>query len=93
MPAEDFRDHSFDDLGEPVARAVGDHQHGLVRHVLEPRALDRGYFEPAYIRDAVDGHLSGRTNVRRLLWSLLCFEWWHRAFIDGEPLPELARSR
>jgi asparagine synthase (glutamine-hydrolysing) len=61
------------------------------RTLLEPRALDRGYFEPAYIRDAVDGHIAGRTNVRRLLWSLLCFEWWHRAFIDGDPVPELPR--
>ena len=24
-------------------------------------------------------------NHRLLIWSLLCFEWWNRLFIDGEP--------
>jgi asparagine synthase (glutamine-hydrolysing) len=58
--------------------------------LLDPRTLDRGYFEPQYIRTVVESHLAGRTNARRLLWSLLCFEWWHRLFIDGEPLPDAA---
>ena len=61
------------------------------RTLLDPRTLDRGYFEPSYVREAVDGHIAGRANVRRLLWSLLCFEWWHRAFIDGEAPPERPR--
>jgi asparagine synthase (glutamine-hydrolysing) len=26
-----------------------------------------------------------RRNHRLLIWSLLCFEWWNRLFIDGEP--------
>jgi asparagine synthase (glutamine-hydrolysing) len=59
--------------------------------LLDPRTLGRGYFEPRYVRGVVEAHLSGRTNARRLLWSLLCFEWWHRLFIEGDALPNAAR--
>jgi asparagine synthase (glutamine-hydrolysing) len=55
--------------------------------LLDRRTLDRGYFEPAYVRNVVESHLAGHTNARRLLWSLLSFEWWHRLFIDGDPVP------
>lgn len=61
--------------------------------LLDRRTLDRGYFEPAYVRNMVEAHLSGRTNARRLLWSLLCFEWWHRLFIDGDPVPSQAHEQ
>ena len=30
-------------------------------------------------------HESGRRNHRLLIWSLICFEWWNRLFVDGEP--------
>jgi len=52
--------------------------------LLGPRALDRGYIEPAFVREVVDAHVAGRHNHRLLLWSLLCFEWWQRLFIDGD---------
>ena len=26
-----------------------------------------------------------KVNHRLLIWSLLCFEWWNRLFIDGDP--------
>jgi asparagine synthase (glutamine-hydrolysing) len=52
--------------------------------LLGPRALGRGFIEPAFVRGVVDAHLAGRRNHRLLLWSLLCFEWWQRLFIDGE---------
>lgn len=53
--------------------------------LLDPRTLERGWFEPAYVRHVLDEHLSGRVNHRLLIWSLLCFEWWNRLFVDGEP--------
>jgi asparagine synthase (glutamine-hydrolysing) len=52
--------------------------------VLSERALARGLFEPRYLTRVVDEHLAGKVNQRLLLWSLLCFEWWNRLFIDGE---------
>jgi asparagine synthase (glutamine-hydrolysing) len=55
--------------------------------ILSERAVDRGYFEPAYLRKVLDDHFSDRRNNRFLIWSLMCFEWWNRLFIDREDLP------
>jgi asparagine synthase (glutamine-hydrolysing) len=55
--------------------------------LLDPRSLERGYFEPTYVVRVLEDHLHGKVNHRLLIWSLLCFEWWNRLFIDGEPSP------
>ena len=55
--------------------------------LLDPRSLERGYFEPGYVVRVLEDHLHGKVNHRLLIWSLLCFEWWNRLFIDGEPSP------
>jgi asparagine synthase (glutamine-hydrolysing) len=52
--------------------------------LLSERALDRGLFRSDFISDVLEGHRSGRTDRRLLIWTLLCMEWWHRIFIDGE---------
>ncbi len=52
--------------------------------ILNKRALSRGYFEPAAVRRVVEEHTAGQRNHKLLLWSLMCFEWWNRLFIDGE---------
>lgn len=57
--------------------------------ILAPRAIDRGYFEPSYIEKILDDHLNDRCNNRFLIWSLMCFEWWNRLFVDREHLPEV----
>ncbi|MGH2351093.1 MAG: asparagine synthase (glutamine-hydrolyzing) [Chloroflexota bacterium] len=62
--------------------------------LLSGRSLERGYFEPAAVRRAIDEHVAGTRNHKKLLWSLLCFEWWNRIFVDGErPVRLDARSR
>jgi asparagine synthase (glutamine-hydrolysing) len=53
--------------------------------LLSPRATARGYFNAPWIEGMLAEHSSGRANHRLLIWSLLCFEWWNRLFIDGEP--------
>jgi asparagine synthase (glutamine-hydrolysing) len=53
--------------------------------LLDPRTLGRGWFQERYIRRVLAEHVEGRVNHRLLIWSLLCFEWWNRLFIDGEP--------
>jgi asparagine synthase (glutamine-hydrolysing) len=52
--------------------------------LLDPRSLGRGYFQPAFVRRVLEEHLEGRVNHRLLIWSLLCFEWWNRLFMDGD---------
>jgi len=60
--------------------------------ILNPRATDRGFFEPSYLEKILDDHLNDRGNNRFLIWSLMCFEWWNRLFVDREPLPERERT-
>jgi asparagine synthase (glutamine-hydrolysing) len=62
------------------------------RLILSPRALERGYFEPTYVEKIIDDHLNDRRNNRFLIWSLMCFEWWNRLFVDREPLPQPHRE-
>jgi asparagine synthase (glutamine-hydrolysing) len=52
--------------------------------LLDRRTLERGYFQPQALHRVLDEHEAGRRNNRLLIWSLLCFEWWNRLFIDGE---------
>ena len=57
--------------------------------ILSPRAMDRGIFRPSYVEKILDDHLNDRRNHRFLIWSLMCFEWWNRLFVDREPLPDV----
>lgn len=52
--------------------------------LLDPRTLERGYFRADKVRAILDEHASARRNHRLLIWSLLCFEWWNRLFVDGD---------
>ena len=56
-------------------------KHSLLGIITEPRALQRGYFNPAAIRGLLDEHVSGRRNHSGALWLLLVFELWHRNFL------------
>jgi asparagine synthase (glutamine-hydrolysing) len=50
--------------------------------LLEPRTLERGYFDAAGIRKLMDDHLvHGKTMTGRI-WRLLMFELWHRNFLE-----------
>ena len=55
----------------------------LLGIVIEPRTLQRGYFNPAAIRGLLDEHLRGRRNHSGALWLLLVFELWHRNFLGA----------
>jgi asparagine synthase (glutamine-hydrolysing) len=60
--------------------------------LLDPKTLQRGYFDPRAVRNVLDEHLRGRRDRSRELWILLVFELWHRNFLD--PLAARApRSR
>jgi asparagine synthase (glutamine-hydrolysing) len=66
---------------------------GLLQILLEPRTLQRGYFNPEIVRGVLDEHLRGRRNHADILWMLLVFELWHRNFLekigkDSRPCPE-----
>ena len=52
--------------------------------LLSDRALSRGLLRPDFVARLIQEHRSGARNRRLVLWTLLCLEWWHRIFIDGE---------
>lgn len=52
--------------------------------LLDRRAAYRDFLNPRFVTRVLDDHKKGKHNYRLLLWSLLCFEWWCRIFLDGE---------
>jgi asparagine synthase (glutamine-hydrolysing) len=55
---------------------------GLLGILLEPRTLQRGYFEPHAIRTVMKEHVQGTRDRAGVLWMLLIFELWHRNFLE-----------
>ncbi len=50
--------------------------------LLEPRSLQRGYFEADGIRLLMNDHLQRGRDVTARIWRLLMFELWHRNFLE-----------
>lgn len=65
---------------------------GIEAMLLEPRALDRGWFQRDAITELFAEHRSGRRNLSRQIWSLWGLELWARIFVDGER-PSLERPK
>ena len=58
----------------------------LLDTLLSPTCLDRGYLQPATVREYVSDHLEGRRDRGRELWTLLTLELWHQQWIDRAPV-------
>ena len=59
-----------------------------VRKILMGRdAIYKAFISPAFVEAVVTEHFEQGVNHRLLIWSLLCFEWWCRLFLNDEPLP------
>ena len=50
--------------------------------LLEPRTLQRGYFNPGGVKRLLDEHFRGRRDHSGEIWRLLIFELWHRNFLE-----------
>jgi len=50
--------------------------------LLEPRTLQRGYFEASGVRALMNDHLYGGRVLTGRIWRLLMFELWHRNFLE-----------
>jgi asparagine synthase (glutamine-hydrolysing) len=60
---------------------------GYVRDILlSSRPAFRDFIRQDYVERVVREHTEQRINHRLLLWSLLCFEWWCRIFLDRQPV-------
>jgi len=56
--------------------------------LLEPRTLQRGYFNPAGVRRLLDEHFQGRRDHSARIWRLLMFEMWQRNFMEQSSFRE-----
>jgi len=63
----------------------GPFSHVLDEYVLNSRAIERGIFNPGFVRELVARHKAGENHSERL-WTLINFEIWQRRFFDGEPV-------
>lgn len=55
------------------------------RLLLEPRSINRGYFDRAALSTVLDEHVRGRRDHSSKLWRLLALELWHRNFLEASP--------
>lgn len=62
----------------------------LARVLLEPRTLQRGYFDALGVESLLQEHFSGRRDRSPVLWQLLMFELWHRNFLERRSAPVAA---
>ena len=60
--------------------------------VLGPRALARGLFAPAALRQLADEHRAGTARHGDRLWLLMNLELWHRIFVDGDDVGTAGRA-
>ena len=51
--------------------------------LLSARTLQRGYFQPAFVRLLVNEHLAGKRDHTLRLWQLVVFERWHQQYVDA----------
>jgi asparagine synthase (glutamine-hydrolysing) len=54
----------------------------VLSSLLEPRTLQRGYFNEAGVRRFLNEFFSGRTDDYLPIWRLLMFELWQRNFLE-----------
>ena len=52
--------------------------------LLSPDSLQRGYFQPAFVRRLVEEHLAGTRDHTLRLWQLVVFDEWHRQYVGCE---------
>jgi len=72
----------------PIVHWMRNELKDLVLILLEPKSLQRGYFEPGGVRCILDEHFSGRRDQSHRIWRLLMLELWHRNFLDRIGLPD-----
>jgi asparagine synthase (glutamine-hydrolysing) len=51
--------------------------------LLEPRTLQRGYFNPYAVRQLLQDHFHGGRDQSARIWRLLMLELWHRNFLNN----------
>ena len=73
-------------FGAPIRTWIVSDLKEMIGDLLSDSSLKRrGYFNPAYVRKLLQENASGRHDYNYLIYTLLSFELWGRAFLDGHP--------
>ena len=67
-------------INEWINSQLKERIHGTL---LEKRTLERGFFEPKYIKTLLDEHQRKRRDHSNALWILWMLELWHRKYADN----------
>ena len=71
-------------FGIPVAHWFRGPLKEQMLSVLSPERIAReGFFDAGAIKRLIDGHLDGRRDNRKQLWTLFAFELWHDGYLKG----------
>jgi asparagine synthase (glutamine-hydrolysing) len=65
----------------------GDMRELFADTLLSPSSVQRGYFQPLFVRRIVDEHLAGKRDHTLRLWQLVVFEKWLQLYVDGTRVP------
>ena len=69
-------------FGAPTAEWLRHELHDMIADELAPGRLRRlGYFDPGVVGTLLEDHFARRHNREGILWALLCFSLWHRAYL------------
>jgi len=60
----------------------------IISALLEPRTMQRGYFNPEGVRQLLDEHFCGCRDHSSGIWRLLIFELWHRNYLEKVRTPD-----
>jgi asparagine synthase (glutamine-hydrolysing) len=58
--------------------------------LLSPASLQRGYFQPTFVRQLVNEHLSGKRDHTLRLWQLVVLEKWNQLYVERTSSTTLA---
>lgn len=69
-------------FGVPLSHWFRGELYDYIREVLlDPKSIERGYFNSENIEFLIEQHRSGARNNANRLWALLMLELWHREFL------------
>ncbi len=82
---EDYANGAKQGFSAPDASWFKGESIDYIKDVLfDKRARIYDYIQPETAKSLLQEHFSGAQNRRLLIWSLLCFEWWCKIFLDGQ---------
>lgn len=70
-------------FGMPIAEWINKQLKArIVGELSERKTVERGYFDPKYLRVLIDEHSRGRRDHSYALWMLWIHELWQRRYVD-----------